>query len=96
MSQGAEFFDLTRRRMEAVDVFRRTARANRLDARAAAVVQSQRPRRVATFTPPPTSGEGSESPSPIGDVTDITHGVQLTLATNQLRNVPPIDPAAPR
>jgi hypothetical protein len=96
MSQGASFLDVTLRRMDAVNVFRTTARANRLDPRAAAVVQSQRPRRVATFTSPATPGEGGGSPSPIGDVTDITDGVERTLATNQLPNIPPIGPAEPK
>jgi hypothetical protein len=96
MPQAGSFLDVTVRRMDLVSVFRRTARANRLNAQAAALTRSQRPRRVAAFTPPPTVGAASGSPSPINAVTDLTGGVQLTLAENQVRDLPPTDLAEPK
>jgi hypothetical protein len=96
MPQAGSFLDVTLRRMDAVTVFMRTARADRLEARAAAASPAQRPRRVAAFAPPLTSGVESGSPSAIGAVADVTGGVQLTLAENQVRDLPPTDLAEPK
>jgi hypothetical protein len=74
-----------------VAMFRRTARANGLDARAAAVTRSQRPRRVAPFTGATHVWGKKRVAIPISAVTDVKDGVRLTLTKNQGRDLPPID-----
>jgi hypothetical protein len=97
MPQGAGFFDVTARRLDAVvAVFRRTARANAHDARAGAVTRPQRPRRVATFTGATHVWEEKEAALPIAAMTGVNDGAGLTLTNNQALDLPPIDLAGPK
>jgi hypothetical protein len=77
-------------------VFRRTARANGIDARSAAASQPQRPRRVATFTGATHVSDEQRAALPISAMTDVTGAVGPTLTTNQASDLAPIDLAEPK
>ncbi|MGD0982030.1 MAG: hypothetical protein ABR946_11225 [Solirubrobacteraceae bacterium] len=61
------------------------------------MTRSQSPRRVATFTSAAHVSAEQPAAIPISAVSDAADGgVRLTLADNELRSVPPIDPAEPK
>ena len=96
MSQGASFLDVTLRRMDAVALLRRTARADRLDVPATTVTRSQRPRRVTSFTGASHGWGKKRVAIPVSAVTDVNDGVWPTLTRNHLQDLSPMGLAEPK